>query len=166
MKPNSRRVVAHFWRVFLIGTCLLITLAGCTTGLSGTAELSDLVLKLETNRSQAHVGEPVQIRYTVTNTGTRTQVVESNEKPAMDIVVEVLGDGNLQVWSIEHPDKVTHRLEWQPGESKIIEWSWTPKEGDVNVGSRHDVGVGSILNWHPQVSQFASVIICASNICW
>lgn len=151
-------------------TCFLIVLTSCTIGptdkaISGTAELDDLVLKLETNRSQAHVGEPVQIRYTVTNTGTRTQVVESNDKPAMDIVVKVMGDGNLQVWSVEHPDKVTHRLEWQPGESKTIEWAWTPKEGDILIGGDHDVFLTGIVYRNSQSLQAAGVRICASNIC-
>ncbi len=166
VKLDITRAVAHFWRVLLIGTCLLFLMAGCANGLSETAELDDLVLKLETNRSQAHVGEPVQIRYTVTNTGTRTQVVESNDKPAMDIVVKVMGDGNLQVWSVEHPDQVVHRLEWQPGESKTIEWAWTPKPGDIYDGAYHAVGVSGFLNGpRPEIWQAAGVKICASNFC-
>lgn len=163
MKPDVKTVLAHFWRVLLIGTCLLLTLASCATGLSDTAEVDVLILKVETDRSQAQVGVPIQIRFTVTNTGTRMRVAES-DKPVMDVTVRALGsDEDLQVWSVEHPDQVAHRLVWQPGESKTIEWAWTPKAEDVSSGSRHIVGVSGLLNWAPQHSQGAGVSICAAK---
>jgi hypothetical protein len=144
---------------------LLLMQIACDGGRKGTAVYNDLVLTVEANRSQARVGEPVQIRFTITNTGRQTEVVESNDKPVMDIIVQVVGDRPLLVWSEQNPDQVSHHLQWQPGESKIIEWSWTPKQGDVYVGAFRDIFLSGVLYWGPNRSQSASVTLCASNVC-
>ncbi|MBI5033544.1 MAG: hypothetical protein HZB51_23730 [Chloroflexi bacterium] len=166
----TRRPI-RFKSICLLGACLLIALTGCDqtkgNGLSHTAyhALDELTLKVESNRSQAHVGEPVLIRFTVTNTGQKPDTVESADQPVMDIIVRVVGGETLLTWSEQNPDKVSHHLEWQPGESKVIELTWTPKEGDVYIGATHNIFLTGLLYWGPGRSQSAGVTICASSIC-
>ena len=160
-----------YTNIFLISLWLLTALTGCDqtkgNGLSYTAyhALDELTFKVEANRSQAQVGEPVLIRFTVTNTGQKPDSVESGDQPVMDIIVGEVGGGTLLTWSEQNPDKVSHRLEWQPGESKIIELTWTPKEGDVYIGAIHNIYLGGLLHWGAGKTLGASVTICASSIC-
>jgi hypothetical protein len=159
------------WRVFLLSICLLIVLIGCDQpkgdGLSYTAyhALDELTFKVESNHSQAQVGEPVLIRFTITNTGQKPDVVESADQPAMDIIVQVVGGETLLRWSEQNSDKIVHHLEWQPGESKVIELTWTPKPEDVYVGAYHNIFLTGLVRWGPNRTQSAGVEICASNIC-
>lgn len=164
VKLDISTVIARFRRIFLIGTCLLIALAGCSNGQSDTVRQDHLVLKLESNQSRAHVGEPVQIRFTITNTDREPIEIESKNAPVMDIYVEVVGDGPLLTWSGLFPDQVSHRLRWQPGESKVIELTWIPKPGDIYDGEYHDIYLTGSLT-RESGGTGAGVRICASNFC-
>jgi hypothetical protein len=139
---------------------------GCFPALSHTANSDTFRLDFEANRKQAHVGEPVSMRFTVTNTGQRPLVYETPDEAVMDITVQVVGGETLLVWSQQNPDKVSHRLEWQPGESKVIEWTWTPKPGDIYTGDYHDVFLTGLLRSNIQFLNASSgVRICASIWC-
>ncbi|HEX4850679.1 MAG TPA: BsuPI-related putative proteinase inhibitor, partial [Puia sp.] len=74
-------------------------------------------------------GEQFQVRATVTNQGTKTQVIELKENPVLDIWI---GPANtpLARWS----DGKTRtsdltRLELKPGESKSVEMTFVEKLG-------------------------------------
>jgi hypothetical protein len=144
--------------------CVLMQ-AGCATGLRGTAGVDHLLLQIQSNRSKAQVGLPIQIQFTITNTDQSYIVVESTDTAVLDIVVQVVGGPNLFVWSSQNPDKIAHRLEWKPGESKTIELIWIPRPEDIASGYYKDVFLGGLLYKDGEILQGANVQICASNYC-
>ena len=83
----------------------------------------------------------------------------------MDISVKVAGGPRLLTWSSQHPDKVAHRLEWKPGESKTIEFVWIPKPEDIAQGYYKDVFLTGLLYSNGTIVQSAGVTVCASNFC-
>ncbi|MBI5649413.1 MAG: hypothetical protein HZC40_03035 [Chloroflexi bacterium] len=110
------------------------------------------------------MNEPVQMRFGVVNTGKETFVLESKNSPVMDIVVSEAGGGAFLSWSTQNPDKVSYRIEWKPGESKVIELTWIPKPGDIYIGARRDIDlVGTLAGLSGGLG--VSVRICASDIC-
>jgi len=141
---------------------IALLLSGCTTyifGLSQTTSYDTLILKFETDRSKVRVGEPVPIRFTIKNVGNKPYMVESQNTPVMDIRVD--GDGTHLDWSEQNPNQIAHHLEWQPDESKVIEWTWIPRQEDVYIGAYHDIAlIGILFGGHA-----ASVRVCASYIC-
>lgn len=114
----------------LTGTLLLLLLllqTACDGGESDAAVYNDLVLRLHADQSRAQVGKPIHMQFSVTNEGTQPYTLESKQIPVMDIDVEEAGTQQVYLrWSAQHPDEVAHRLEWKPGESKVIELVWTP----------------------------------------
>lgn len=149
----------------LIALCVALTQTGCDVGLRHTASYNYLLLELHSNRSQAKVDESIHVRFTVTNTGQQSTVVESQDTPVMDIVAGVTVDGKLLTWSSQNPNMVAHRLEWKPGESKVIELVWTPKQEDIVIGAFHDVHLAGRLYKDSKSIQSAGVDVCASDVC-
>jgi hypothetical protein len=152
---------------FLLVVSILTLQAGCgfyLTGLSNKTNYDTLLLSLQTDRDRIQVGETVHMRFTVTNQGD-TWVLESKDTPVMDITVGIMGDGDITSWSAQNPDQGFHRLEWKRGESKVIEWTWTPKEGDVYIGAFHDIHLSGQLNKDSKIIQAAGVTLCSSNVC-
>jgi hypothetical protein len=138
---------------------------GCTSSAQmHTAKYNYLILKLWSDRSRAQVGEPVRVRFTVTNEGGDTWL-ESPDTPVMDIVVDVVGGPQLLAWSDQNPDKVVHRLEWKPGESKTIELVWTPKPEDIAQGYYKAIFLTGLLYRNGTIEQSAGVTVCASDFC-
>jgi len=152
-------------RLLCVFVLSLVMQVGCTPSAQmHTAKYNYLILKLWSDRSRAQVGEPVRIRFTVTNEGGDTWL-ESPDTPVMDIVVQVVGGPDLLTWSSQNPDKVAHRLEWKPGETKVIEWVWIPREEDIAVGYYHDVFIYGYVTSVSMGAQSAGVMVCASNFC-
>ena len=111
-----------------------------------TAKYNYMILRLSSDRSVAQIGEPVNVRFTITNEGGDTWIASPNT-PVMDIVASSMDSAEiLLTWSSKNPDKVSHRLEWKPGESKMIELTWIPKQGDVYIGYRRDIHFSGVLN--------------------
>lgn len=109
---------------------------------------------LEANHSYGLLGEPVHIRFTVTNDTQAPIIVESEEKPMLDLqVVGVANKRVYQSWAALHPDQALHRVEWQPGESKVLEMDWIP----TPEGASHIVGLDGQLNQGSELVQGASV---------
>ena len=161
---NTRRAANIIFA--LIGLGFALTQTGCDAGLRHTASYNYLLLELNSSRSQVKVGERVQVRFTIRNTGQQSTMVESTDTPVMDIVVSSVGSGNVFLaWSVQNPDKVAHYLEWRPGESKTIEIVWTPRQEDIAIGVFHNVPLAGILNGDSKIVQSASVDVCASNVC-
>lgn len=145
-----------------------LLLCGCVSQPQGVVAKSNydtLGLWLESDHTRAQPGSPIQIRYTVKNMGERAWILESQDTPVMDIVVDVVGGTELFALSAQSPDKVAHRLEWKPGESKVIELTWIPKQEDVRFGMYHDVFLTGLLYNNGKIVQSAGVIVCASNFC-
>jgi hypothetical protein len=150
--------------VTIYAVAIALLFSNCSVyifGLNQTTAYGSLILTFEADRSQVRVGEPVHMRFTIKNVGSKPWVIESQDTPVMDIRVDVVGDGTLLTWSVQNPAQVSHRLEWKPGESKVIEWSWTPKQGDVYSGAEHDIGLIGVLFG----GQAAGVRVCASDVC-
>jgi hypothetical protein len=104
-----------------------------TQGAIAKSNYDTLGLWLESDRTRAQIGIPIQIRYAVKNMGERTWILESLDTPVMDINVQIPGGSVVLNWASQNPDKVSHRLEWQPGESKTIELVWTPKQEEYTT---------------------------------
>lgn len=116
----------------------------------------DLVLKIESDRSSLKSGESMHIRFTTTNTGSRSIIIDSQDTPVLDIVVEeVPSRQRLASWSDRNPDKVSHRVEWKPGESKVMELTWTYS----GKASPYADSVG-LLSGNSRMLQAASVRLC------
>jgi len=159
---NTRQWV----QVTLVMILVIYTQVACfEKGLSDRAPYGDLGLFFESNRSQARVGEPMQMRFSVINHGNQPTVIESPDTPVMDIVVQVVGGPDVFTWSSQNPDKITHRLEWKPGESKTIELVWIPQSEDIAVGYYRDVFLYGYVTSVPLGARSAGVRVCASNFC-
>jgi len=146
---------------------LILLQVACEMGASHSAVYNDLLLRVQTNSTRAEVGKPIQVRFTITNTGINkhTYILESSTTPVMDIVVDVVGGPELLAWSAQNPDKVQHRIEWKPGESKTIELIWIPKPEDIASGYYKDIFLTGLLYTDGKIVQDAGVTVCASNYC-
>jgi hypothetical protein len=89
------------------------------------------------------------MQFTVTNNCQKLIVIESTDSPVLDIVVTALPMGNIiRQWSVENPDKVSHHMEWKPGESHEIEMTWTVSptdKGGLRIALSGDVNSGSTI---------------------
>ncbi len=127
-------------RTVVLATFVLMTMQmACgplfDRGMSRSAVYNSLVLRFQTDRSWAQVGESVHMQFTVQNGGGQPVVIESTHEPVMQIIVEdVLSHKVFLLWSVQNPDKVSHRLEWQPSESKTIELTWTAPQEEFGRG--------------------------------
>jgi aminopeptidase N len=124
-----------------------------------------LLLKIESDRSKAEVGQPIRIRFTTRNTGNEPIVLESPDTPVIDIVVDFSDGSELLTWSSHNPDQVVHRLEWKPGESKTIEFVWIPKREDISIGSYKNAYPSGRLYSNGKIVKSAGVTVCASDVC-
>ena len=154
-------------RLLPIMPVLSLLQVACEPGASHSAGYNDLLLQVQTNSTRAEVGKPIQVRFTITNTGINkhTYILESPDTPVMDIVVDVVGGPELLAWSRQNLDKIQHRLEWKPGESKVIELIWIPQPGDVYTGSYRNVFLTGLLYFNGKIVQSAGVTVCASDVC-
>lgn len=116
----------------------ILLLTGCLVpqpkGIIDKSNYDTLLLDLESDSTRAQLGIPIQMRFTVKNSGERPWILESQETPVMDIVILGIGDQVLASWSSRNPEKISHRLEWKPGESKTIELIWIPTQADYDAG--------------------------------
>lgn len=151
----------------LVALALLLIQSACSAALSHTEVYHTyLLLKIESNRSRAQVGESIHIRFTTRNTGNEIIIIESKELPVMDVVVGPYGsDEVFLAWSELNPDKISHQLAWKPGESKIIELTWTPKQGEVWFGAPRYVRLSGLLSSDSKIVKSVGLMICASNTC-
>jgi hypothetical protein len=121
--------------IVLIALALFLMQSACIAALSHTEVYHTyLLLRIESNRSRAQVGEAIHIRFTTRDTGNEPIVLESSATPVMDIVILGRGDQVLASWSARNPEQVSHRLEWKPGESKTIDLVWVPTQADYEAG--------------------------------
>lgn len=150
----------------LIALVVLLMQSACLPALSHTEVYHTyLLLRIDVDRSRAKTGEAIHIRFTTRNTGSEPIILESPTTPVMDVVV-VLGSGpDLLSWSTQNPDKVQHRLEWKPGETKIIEWVWIPRPEDIAFGYYQNAYLSGRLYQNGRIIQSAGVEVCASNYC-
>jgi hypothetical protein len=96
----------------------------------GVAGLGALILRIRVNHPKQTClqgGELLDIQFTVTNEGQnrRLEVLESKDKPVLDMVIGEHGSPELiYSWAAQNPDQVRHHVEWQPGESQTINVKW------------------------------------------
>lgn len=145
-----------------------LLLCGCVSQPQGVVAKSNydtLGLWLESDHTRAQPGSSIQIRYTVKNMGERAWILESQDTPVMDIVVDVVGGTELFALSAQSPDKVAHRLEWKPGETKILELTWVPKQEELRAGYYYNIYISGLLYQDSKIVQSTTIRVCASNIC-
>lgn len=159
-RMNIQRDVEIILILIVLG--VILTLSACDSGLRQTAGIDHLLLTVSSDRSRVKVGDSVQIRITTANTGQQPIVVESNDRPVLDILVAPAGGDVIRSWSAENPDKVSHRVEWKPGESKTLEMVWHVKEGDRLSPLIFLIGA---LHADPGPGQSASVSLCLEGFC-
>jgi hypothetical protein len=109
---------------------------GCTGELSATTVGGNLESTLTVDRHEGHVGEPVQITFTVKNSGRiRTgtpYIIELKSKPVMDIVVGYFTTDYARWSTQQSPTTSLYHLELSPGQSQTISLIWMPDEQSRN----------------------------------
>ncbi len=122
------------WHVMLTLSVLSITLFGCLSKpVSRTGWVDDISVEIWSNTDCVQPNNNIELRVTVTNHGTTTQIVESKEQAVFDIIIR--NQGPVVHWSDGKaltPDLT--KLELKPGESKAINMVWTvkpPSTGNV-----------------------------------
>jgi len=115
--------------VILLSLVVAISLFGCqhvpnpVSASSVVSIDSILVVEVWVSDKCPENGKDITVRATVTNKGTKTQVLDSKDQPVLDLIVTTGGTGGVKTrWSDGKaltPD-LTH-LELQPGQSKTIE---------------------------------------------
>ncbi len=128
-------------------------------GATETTQYQDLVLRIQTNRTTARIGEEVQVHFTVTNTGKQPVQINSENEPAMDVRVYDAGSEELFVsWAALHPDQAAKTLVWQPGETKTVDVQWTPTEKEYYIS--RPIYLSGYLREDSKIVQDASLLIC------
>jgi len=128
-------------------------------GQSAKAGYGGLGLAIQTDRSRGGVGEPVHIRFTVTNSSNQIKILDSKDTPVLDaVVMELPSRQVLLSWAALHPDQDTYHLELSPGESKVLEMVWTPTQEEYNQGMK--VFIAGLLSINSQVVQSATAYYC------
>lgn len=124
------------WYVVLFFFVLALLLSSCSRAepvsmTSGVDIGGTLVDEIWAGSDCVQPGDNVQFRATVTNKSATTQVIESKDKPVLDIwigsdvaVIAHWSDGKPLT-----PDLT--RLELKPGESKTIEMNWLVQKSPV-----------------------------------
>ena len=82
---------------------------------------------------QYEFGELVHLRATLTNQSTEKLAAKLDFYPIINIVVGTKNPSETtaeRVWSQEHPDEALYELALAPGESYVIEWSFTLSRRD------------------------------------
>lgn len=117
---------------------LPILLLGCSEGVTERTSIggvlgaggahTEMGMDLWVSQRCAEAGEPVAIRYTLTNEGPGKLVVQLKDAPAMDIVIQINTRENQKQfvrWSDGQPltDELT-QLVLEPGQSKTISMDW------------------------------------------
>ena len=106
---------------------------------------NDLRIIISADRHKADGGDSVRIRFTVVNYGDEIQVLESEEKPILDIWVHYYdGAYEMEEWWSDGREITPEmkRLQLSPGESKTIEMTWIAwDEGYAAGESVHLLGV-------------------------
>jgi len=143
---------------------LSFLLSSCTPrGEKSITSYNELILQFEVDQIEVPVGGVVRMRYAVRNTGERLWVIDSKDTPVLDIIVEKPPFGQiLMTWSSQNPDKALHRVEWQPGETKLLELVWTPDE-EFRYGRL--VHLTGTLSKNSKIVQSVGVTICAGPAC-
>lgn len=137
--------------VILVLVSIVLMSSACTanTAQTRTTGVDCIELTFKSSHSQIKLGDAVQMQFTVTNNCQKLIVIESTDSPVLDIVVTALPMGNIiRQWSVENPDKVSHHMEWKPGESHEIEMTWTVSptdKGGLRIALSGDVNSGSTI---------------------
>ncbi len=126
------------WHLIFALPILAITLLGClskpVSSTSGVDIGGTLLVEIWASSDCTRPGDKITIRATVTNKGSRTQVIELQDQPVLDIWVGS-ATSVLARWSDGKTltPELT-RLELKPNESKTIEMDWLivqPPSGTV-----------------------------------
>ena len=165
---NDRYAFCSKFRVLIAIGLLVMEVACASDGravLSDTAVYNNLVLKIEANRSQIRAGDSVQIRFTITNDGKQPVTIESTDIPVLDITVRDFKSKQLLLsWATQNPDKVSYRVEWKPGESKVLELVWTALAEPSYIPGQL-VHISGGLNVNGKLIQAAGVDVCVGLGC-
>jgi len=108
-------------------------------GVTAVAPADRLGLKIEVDKVDClKGGDMINIRYSAENQSSTIYSVDSMDKPTLDIRITRRAK-LLAEWTKQFPDKIVHQLEWQPGETKTIEMTFTVPEDQFAPGETLDV---------------------------
>jgi hypothetical protein len=84
-------------------------------------------------------GEPVQVRFKLTNISNETLILQSplGTEPVVDVIIQTgpyLSPTEKHTWSQSHPEDVVSTLVLEPGESYVIEWSQVLSQDQTDYG--------------------------------
>jgi hypothetical protein len=162
-RMNIRRISPCILTMLVVS--IVLTLTACkmeNTGLSQTTSINHLFLTFNSNHSRVRVGDTVQMRFTITNRDQQPIVIESRDRPVLDILIAPAGGDVIRSWSTENPDKVSHRVEWKPSESKTLEFVWNVTEEDRLSPLIYLIGT---IHIDPNIEQSAYVTVCLEGFC-
>lgn len=157
--PIRRLTKYHSCLVFLFGAAVLVACYQFQSAPKSQSEYQGLELQFDANRSPTTIGEPIHLRFTITNKNTYPIVIDSKEQSVIEL--NVVGVNNKHVyssWSASNPEQVTHHMEWQPGETKTIETVWVPRQ-EVFYSGRV-VFVSGFLSENSKVVQSVGILTC------
>ncbi len=169
---NLRQTLAFV--LFLASVCLILLISVSLmplmishstqdTGQIDMTSLGDLALMFKSDHSRVKMGATVRMQFTITNTGKQPMVIEAKDRPVLDIVVSAMpNDEFIRSWSAENPDKVLHRVELKPGDSQVLDLTWTVSPGD-KLGIR--ISLSGIVNSGSTILHSAGVMPCLEGFC-
>ncbi|MBI4786324.1 MAG: hypothetical protein HY782_04680 [Chloroflexi bacterium] len=136
---NATQGQAIRWNIPISLLILVMSLLGCSRPsqpISSTGGIDYTTVEMWASSDCVQPGEHVQLRATVTNKGSQTQVVDLKDQPVLDIVFGNPGNP-FRRWSNGRPlaPELT-QLELKPGEFKTIEMDWVPDasiQGPIHI---------------------------------
>ncbi len=92
--------------------------------------------KFVADRKYYDFGQPVRLRFEITNLFTQTITLRSTSPitPAVDLMLQRItpaGVADRYLWSEAHPDRARQPVVLNPGESYTVEWEITPDQPGV-----------------------------------
>lgn len=119
-----------------------------------------LVVEMWASEDCVRPGDTVKLRATVTNTSSKTQVIELHDKPVLDLVIDFNKSTRIGMrrWSDGKPlTPDLTQLELTPGASKSIEMDWVVDEGKTGP-----VGINAQFIYSDRVSVVPGILVNVS----
>ncbi|MBI5033543.1 MAG: hypothetical protein HZB51_23725 [Chloroflexi bacterium] len=162
----------HIVSLILVGLSILLASCSYATVPSMTnlytervSGLGYLLLRIRVDHSEKPClksGDSLNISFTVTNEGQKPVVHESKDKPVLNLtIVESPSMEIVSSWADQNPDKLQHRVEWQPGESKTLNLKWQIPQKEY--AHQELIITGLVSETNPEHGQFAIVEMCLGS---
>jgi hypothetical protein len=157
----------HLILLILVG--LSTILASCSAATNsyteGVAGYAPLLLRIRVDHPEKPClkgGDSLNIGFTVTNEGQKAMILESKDKPVLDLtIIESPSMKVISSWAEQNPDKVQHRVEWQPDEVKTLNFKWQIPQKEYS--HQELIVTGLVSETNPEYGQFARIVLCLGS---